>query len=144
MLSRWLLSVLYILIGGANLIRGVTGWAVSSSLVTRPLSLPVVSTLYLAFGTAFLAVGVVAIRESRPRRCRTAVGLAVFYQLALWAIRVVGIQSSHARNLWSRDLLFSSVFLLVVMILACGHLGWTTKARRGQFTAPDGRDSNEQ
>jgi len=142
-LSRWLLCVLYILVGGANLIRGVTGWAVSSSLVTRPLSLSVVSILYLAFGAVFLIVGVVVVRESRPRRCRIAVGLAVLYQLVLWTIYVVGIRSSHARDLWSRDLLFSGVFILVVTILACGHLGWTTRAYRGQFTVPDGRHSDE-
>ena len=144
MLSRWLLSVLYILVGGANLIRGVTGWAVSSSVVTQPLSLPVVSTLYVVFGFVFLVVSVFAYRKSRLQRCRVAVGLALLYQLAIWTIRGVGIRSSYVHSLWLRDLLLSVLFLLIVTVLSCGNVRWMRRGRHGGYTVPDRRDVDEQ
>ena len=119
-LSRWLLLVLCVLVGGANVIRGVTGWVVSSSLAVHPIPLPILSTFYLLWGGVFLVAGGAVCRGMGRYRHRVIVAVVVLYQTMVWIIRVVGERSSYARSLWVRELLFTGVFLLVAILLARG------------------------
>ena len=121
MLSRWLLLVLCILVGGANVIRGATGWAVSSSLSVGPIPLPILSTLYLLWGGVFLSTGAAVFHGMRPGYgSRVISSVALLYQATVWAIRLVGERSSYARSLWMRELVLTCAFVLTAMLLARG------------------------
>ncbi|MCU0519995.1 MAG: hypothetical protein MUF84_04805 [Anaerolineae bacterium] len=113
-----LLLVLLVLVGGGNVIRGVTGWIASSSLAVNPIPLPVLSTFYLVWGGVFLALGIAVYRGMGRHGHRVVVAVAVAYQTLVWIIRVVGERSSYARSLWLRELLFTGLFLLTVVLLA--------------------------
>jgi hypothetical protein len=112
---QWLLLILFVGVGGANIIRGILGFAVSSSLSSQSIPLPLLSTVYFLYGVGFVVAG--AAHLSRPGRSqkRLVLGVALSYQAVVWIIHLVGDRSSYARDLWLRDLVWTCVFILVVV-----------------------------
>ncbi len=111
-----LLATLFLLLGLANLLRAGLVPEVLTVLEPEMLSLPLplLGGLYGFFGLGFI---VLAILSWLGRARAWAFEFALVYQLALWIIRFVGYRSPLAQSLWSRDLLLTVLFLVVVFFL---------------------------
>jgi hypothetical protein len=123
-IGQWLLLILYGIMGLANVIRGIDAWTLRTILTETSLSLPVMGTLYLVLGLLFLAAGVVYFRKP-DRRSRLLVrGLAVGYQVVVWAIHLLGDRGAYARRLWGRNLVLSLAFLALVFLITQIRVRW--------------------
>ena len=121
MIGQWLLLILFVGVGGANIIRGILGFAVSPSLSSQSIPLPLLSTVYLLYGVGFLVAGAAYLPRSGRSRKRLTLGVALSYQAVVWIIHLVGDRSSYAQDLWLRDLIGTCVFILVVVGVTRGN-----------------------
>jgi cytochrome bd-type quinol oxidase subunit 2 len=119
-----------ILYGGlaiANIARGVLAIAVAPIFADQPITLPLplLGVIYLIWGVGFaIAVYVYWHLSKQPTRRRMpaqarrlTLGMALGYQATVWAIYLSGVRSTQARRLWTRNLLISALFLIVVILL---------------------------
>lgn len=116
--KRWHWLILCLLVVGlANLIRAGVAFAYASSLQQwgTTIPLPWLGVVYAVLGLCFLACAAICWRTRG--RC-LAVALALFYQGALWLIRIFGDRSLYARGLWGRDLALTGAFLGLIFLLA--------------------------
>jgi hypothetical protein len=113
-MGQWLLLIFYSLMALANAIRGAGAWALRFVVPETSLSLPVIGTVYLVLGTLFMVAGIIYFRTPVRRSRALARGLAVGYQIIVWAIHLLGDQSAYAQRLWGRHLILSLVFLALV------------------------------
>ncbi|MGC9357455.1 MAG: hypothetical protein ACP5GX_06300 [Anaerolineae bacterium] len=114
--KRRILTLLFLLTGIANLIRGVLAFRVLSALEgwTLALPLPFLGTFYLLWG--ILLTGMAFLFE-HSRALGLAFPLAVAYQGFLWILRLT-YRSGYARSLWLRDLVLTLLFLGATAFLA--------------------------
>ncbi|MGC9350160.1 MAG: hypothetical protein ACP5JG_18615 [Anaerolineae bacterium] len=129
MLRLWLLTILYGVLGIANVARGVLALTLAPIFADQSMALPLplLGILYLAWGAGFAATLVFYWRLSRrrsrrgrkvPERARKlALGVALGYQATIWMIYLFGARASHARRLWARNLLSTAVFIVAVTLL---------------------------
>ena len=112
-----IISIVWVILGVANLIRAGMSVYIASALVEYPtsLSLPFLGVVYGLLGLIFLAVAIVTWRR---KSTGGALGLAVAYQVVLWIIKLIGYRSEYARSLWPRDLLLTLLFLACVALVA--------------------------
>lgn len=122
------LGLLFLSMGLANLVRAALVPLVLPVLEGWPLSVPLpwLGGLYLAWGLAFAAVGLL-IHKEKVRRW--ALPLAAVYQGAMWAVRLLTYRAVYARDLWARDLVLSGLFLGLVVFLT-----WKRKRIDGDTT----------
>jgi hypothetical protein len=86
--------------------------------------LPLLSSVYLVWGTVFIVGALVVGRDvAWTDRRLPVLAMTLLYQTTVWVIRVVGERSSYSRGLWVRDLVLSSVFVLFVILLTRGSAG---------------------
>ncbi|MGC9469515.1 MAG: hypothetical protein ACP5HS_13045 [Anaerolineae bacterium] len=117
MIEQWLLLILYVAIGLANVVRGVMAFVVAPILTDLSLPLPVLGVVYLLYGVGFVSAGLIFLMRTGPFARRLVQGVALAYQLTFWLIRLLGVRSATARSLWPRDLFLTIAFLLVVFAL---------------------------
>ncbi len=110
------LSLLYLLVGLANLVRGGLAFYVQPALQDWPLALPLplLGLGYIVAGALFTGLGALLWRRSI---LRPVLPLALAYQLALWLLRLLADRSSYARALWGRDAVLTALFLALVAAL---------------------------
>ena len=102
-------------IGLGNLVRaGMIGY-VAPVIDDQMLSVSweFLGAFYLAWGITFVVLAGMTWR--RRRRTHTwALPVALGYQASVWLLRLLAERSSYARSLWRRDLLLSTLFLLII------------------------------
>ncbi len=127
--ARRLLAWLFLLIGVANLIRGVLAFSLVPVFAERELALPLplLGGVYLLAGGAFLVVALLIFLD---RAWRTALPLVLVYESGMWAIALVGYRGSYIRGLWARDLLFT-----ILLLGATAYLVW--RGGRGRSETSD-------
>lgn len=116
---RYGLTLLFLLVGLANLARAVAGWYVLPVMADAPLSVPLPWLIgaYALWGVAFVGMAGFWWRS----RGGPALPLALAYQAFVWLLRLLGVQSSYTQSLWGRDLVLSVIFLALV--------GWLSEWR---------------
>ena len=131
-LAPWLLSALYIVLGLANVTRGVLALQVGPVLASAApsLDLSVFGGIYFGWGVALLGVGIGCFKRTSVRSRWILRGSAVAYQLTAWIIHLVGDRSTYARDLWGRDLVLTLLFLGVVFVLTALSTSQATTPRR--------------
>lgn len=119
-IASWLLLVFYILLGLANIARGVLAFRVGPVLAPAApsLDLSLLGGIYIVWGVALLGIGAGCARRRSSRARWTLFWAAVAYQLTGWIIRLVGDRSSYARSLWGRDLIVTLLFLGAIFVLS--------------------------
>jgi len=118
MFKKWrLLALFWLLFGIANMFRAGMAYRLTGALAPYPpaVALPFLGWLYAGWGVAFLVGAVFAWRQIGQR---WIVLLALVYQATLWMVRLCAYRADYARNLWVRDALLTSLFVLVVVWLA--------------------------
>ncbi len=116
---RYGLTLLFLLVGLANLMRAGAGWYVLPVMADAPLSVPLPWLIgaYTLWGVAFVGMaGFWWLRCGGP-----ALPLALAYQAFVWLLRLLGARSAYTQSLWGRDLVLSVVFLALA--------GWLTAWR---------------
>ncbi len=129
MLAQWILLILYVGIGGANIVRGVLGFSVSPVLGSVTGLLIVLSVVYIVWGLIFLAVAGIYLVSDARFSPKAVIGSAVLYQGTLWLTKWLGDHSSYARRLWPRDLVLTAVFIGLVILLTWGATLWRSRQR---------------
>ena len=134
-LAPWLLLILYIVLGLANVTRGVLAFRVGPVLAPAApsLDLSVLGGIYIGWGAVLLGIGIGCFKRTSVRSRWVLRGSAVIYQLTVWIIYLVGDRSTYARGLWGRDLVLTILFLGVVCVL--------TALSASQCPAARGRDA---
>lgn len=117
MIGQWVLLMLYVLIGVANVIRATQAWVFSPVLTATSLPLSILGAGYLVLGALFIVVGALYVRKPGRETRRLVRGLALAYQITLWLIRMLGVRAAYARRLWGRDLVLTVVFLTIVFLV---------------------------
>ena len=121
MLQLWLLTVLYGVVGGANIARGLLALTIASVFADQSLALPLLflGVVYVIWGVGFIVVLALCWRRPRlsARARKIALGVAPAYQATIWAIRLFGVRATQARRLWGRNLLLSAIFFSFVFVL---------------------------
>ena len=115
---RHLLSILFLFLGLANLIRAGLALYIAPALEswTLSLSLPLQGALYGFFGLCFIVAAIVYWRRKTHRH---ALKLAIAYQAVLWLVHIAADRSEYARNLYLRDAFLTLTFLSLVALLTC-------------------------
>jgi len=111
------LVIVWIILGAVNLLSaGMTAY-IAPALAEYPpsLPLPVLAGVYGLWGVIFFAAAALAWRR---KSTGGALGLALVYQVVLWAVKLIGYRSEYARSLWPRDLLLTLIFLALIAVLA--------------------------
>ncbi len=118
-LAPWLLLILYVVLGLANVTRGVLAFRVGEVLAPAApsLDLSVLGGIYIGWGVVLLSVGIGCFRRTSMRSRRVLRGSAAAYQVTAWIVRLMGDRSTYARSLWGRDLVLTILFLGVVLVL---------------------------
>jgi len=131
-LASWLLLILHVVLGLANVIRGVLALQVGPVLASAApsLDLSVLGGIYIGWGVVLLGIGIDCFKRTSVRSRWVLRGSAAAYQLTAWIIRVVGDRSTYARSLWGRDLVLTLLFLGVVFILTALSTSRATAPRR--------------
>lgn len=131
-LAPRLLLVLHIVLGLANVTRGVLAFKVGPVLAPAEpsLSLSLLGWIYILWGVVLLGIGIGCFRRTSIRSRWVLRGTAVAYQVTAWIIRLVGDRSTYARSLWGRDLVLTILFLGVVYVLTALSTSRATAPRR--------------
>ena len=131
-LAPWLLLILHIVLGLANVTRGVLAFRVAPVLTPAApyLDLSVLGGIYIGWGVVLLGIGIGCFKRTSVRSRWVLRGSAVAYQLTAWIIHLVGDRSTYARGLWGRDLVLTLLFLGVVFVLAALSTSRATAPRR--------------
>ena len=131
-LAPWLLLILYVVLGLANITRGVLSFRMGPVLAPAApsLDLSVLGGIYIGWGVALVGIGIGCFRRASARSGWVLGASAVVYQLTVWTIRLVGDRSTHARGLWGRDLVLTILFLGMVFALTALSASRATAPRR--------------
>jgi len=131
-LAPWLLLILHIVLGLANVTRGVLALKVGPVLAPAAPSfdLSVLGGIYIGWGVVLLGIGTGCFKRTSVRSRWVLRGSAAAYQLTGWIIRLVGDRSTYARSLWGRDLVLTILFLGVVFVLTALSASRATAPRR--------------
>ena len=131
-LAPWLLSALYIVLGLANVTRGVLALKVGPVLAPAApaLDLSVLGGIYIGWGVVLLGIGIGCLKRTSVRSRWVLRGGAVAYELTAWIIRLVGDRATYARSLWGRDLVLTLLFLGLVFVLTALSASRATAPRR--------------
>lgn len=117
--QRWVLGVLYALVGAANLVRGFLAFKLVPVFVdwSLALPLPLLGVVYFSCGVLFLTalIAIVWRFDDRARQFIRVSGIV--YQAVIWMIHVVGDRSSYARARWPQDAVVTAGFLVIVFLL---------------------------
>lgn len=132
LLAPWLLLTLYIVLGLANVTRGVLALKVGPVLAPAApsLDLSVLGGIYIGWGVVLLGIGIGCLKGTSVRSRWVLRGSAAAYQLTAWVIRLVGDRSTYARSLWGRELVLTILFLGVVCVLTALSASRATAPRR--------------
>ncbi len=119
MIAQWLLVLLYLGIGVANIVRGLLAFVVEPVLFSfpLPLSLRLLGAVYVSLGLGFLVCAVAYLRRTRHVERWLVRGIAVVHQALVWTIRFVGYRATYVMRLWRRDLVLTILFLACVFLL---------------------------
>ncbi|HEY89552.1 MAG TPA: hypothetical protein G4N98_07445 [Thermoflexia bacterium] len=119
MKRRYILAILFLLVGLLNLLRAGMTPVVSATLEGWPVAIPLpfLGVLYACCGVCGL---VFAFLFWKGRRLNWALPVAGAYQLILWMLHW-GYRATYIRALWARDLLLTVIFLVAVALLAVGR-----------------------
>jgi hypothetical protein len=135
--AQWILLILYVGIGVANIVRGVLGFFVGPVLTSVTGLLTGLSVVYIAWGLVFLVVAGAYLATRKRFAPRAVVGCAVLYQATLWVTKLAGDHSSYARRLWPRDVVLTGVFIGLVILLT-----WAANRRRSGRRERPRHDAN--
>ncbi len=90
MFAQWILLILYVGIGVANIVRGVLGVFISPVVSSVAGLLVVLGVAYIVWGLVFLAIAAVYLASDERFSPVALVGSAVLYQVTLWSDQTAG------------------------------------------------------
>ena len=129
MFAQWILLILYVGIGVANIVRGVLGVFISPVVSSVAGLLVVLGVAYIVWGLVFLAIAAVYLASDERFSPVVLVGSAVLYQVTLWSTKLLGDRSSYARRLWPRDLVLTGLYVGFVILLTWVTAVWRSRQR---------------